>query len=452
MKRAIFGLILFFVIFIPLQAVAHPLGKEWFGQRADLKIYPDHIEYSYVLEIPTTTLLREISDFQIKHGIKDFDKEASDSFNRYMLDYLRNGIELYFNGKRFGWQPDPNFKNSSGEGELNFFEYRLKLYAHLPEKRSGITQELEIVNKNYEDKKSVYLNGLIAEKGVKVAESNIPKKMDWSEDYTYRKIKVQFELDPDYKIVTTLGSESETAGQDRLKDKISELLYYKEPTFAFIALALGTAFLLGAAHAFSPGHGKALISAYLVGSQGRYAHAILLGVIVTITHTGSVFLLGLLFLIFPETLVPENAMPYIGIVSGSIIFLIGIYMFYNRWSEARGAHHHHHNHRIKKTDGGFKSLLAMGLSGGMVPCPSAMALMLVAISVGKVAWGMILVSVYSLGLAVVLIILGILAVGAIDIFKKIRVAGKAWKWLPIISSILIAVIGISIFIASLEVL
>src|ERR1700689_3718731 len=125
-------------------------------------------------------------------------------------------------------------------------------------------------------------------------------------------------------------------------DALTRLLHQQQLTPWMIAAAIGIAFVLGAAHALTPGHGKTIVAAYLVGSRGTLKHAAFLGAMVTFTHTVSVFLLGLATLFLFQYVVPEKIIPVLGAISGLSIVVIGASLFFKR---LRGAGHDHgHEH------------------------------------------------------------------------------------------------------------
>src|SRR5580692_9451088 len=129
-----------------------------------------------------------------------------------------------------------------------------------------------------------------------------------------------------------------------MTDYLPRLLHQQELTPGMIAVALGVAFVLGAAHALTPGHGKTIVAAYLVGSRGTLKHAVFLGAMVTFTHTVSVFLLGLATLFLFHYVVPQNVIQVLGAVSGLSIVAIGGWMLYKRLRGAGHTHTHDHDH------------------------------------------------------------------------------------------------------------
>src|ERR1700683_4596294 len=127
-------------------------------------------------------------------------------------------------------------------------------------------------------------------------------------------------------------------------DALTRLLHQQQITPWMIAVALGIAFALGAAHALTPGHGKTIVAAYLVGSRGTLKHAAFLGGMVTFTHTVSVFLLGLATLFLFQYVVPQKVTQVLGAISGLSIVAVGGWMLYKRLRRAQHSHHQSHDH------------------------------------------------------------------------------------------------------------
>src|SRR5580658_4190460 len=137
-------------------------------------------------------------------------------------------------------------------------------------------------------------------------------------------------------------------------DALTRLLHQQQITPWMIVAAIGIAFVLGAAHALTPGHGKTIVAAYLVGSRGTLKHAAFLGAMVTFTHTVSVFLLGLATLFLFQYVVPQKVTQVLGAISGLSIVAIGGWMLYKRLrrpghthshsQDHDHEHHHHHDH------------------------------------------------------------------------------------------------------------
>ncbi|MDQ5852832.1 MAG: sulfite exporter TauE/SafE family protein, partial [Chloroflexota bacterium] len=270
----------------------------------------------------------------------------------------------------------------------------------------------------------------------------------------------------------------------------------------FIAFALLLALGLGAVHALSPGHGKTVVGAYLVGARGTARHALFLGLTVTMTHTISVFALGLVTLYASQYILPEQLYPWLGILSGAMVVVMGITLFTQRLRAVRAAsghthtpahghahdphdhthegahphdhhghphahdhtHHHHdhdhawghehgphtHTHVPPGADGSpstWRSLLALGISGGLIPCPSALLVMLGAISLGRVGFGLLLIVAFSLGLAGVLTGIGLLFVYGgrwLSRMSRGRTSVPGLRLVPIASALVVTTAGLAI--------
>src|SRR3954451_7281237 len=102
-----------------------------------------------------------------------------------------------------------------------------------------------------------------------------------------------------------------------------------------LLLLLLAAFGWGAVHALSPGHGKAMVAAYLVGTRGSARHAVALGATVTITHTIGVFALGAITLAASQYILPEDLYPWLTLVSGLLVLTVGIGVLRSRWKKTR---------------------------------------------------------------------------------------------------------------------
>jgi ABC-type nickel/cobalt efflux system permease component RcnA len=235
-----------------------------------------------------------------------------------------------------------------------------------------------------------------------------------------------------------------------------------------LILLLLSAFAWGALHALSPGHGKAMVAAYLVGTRGRPRHAVALGATVTVTHTIGVFALGAVALLLSQYILPETLYPWLNLVSGALVLVVGAGVLRSRirWARARRTHehvHHHHQHDddhahdhalVHSHDGGkphshappetfsWRGLVAMGAAAGLIPCPSALVVLLGAIAQGEFALGMLLIVAFSAGLAMTLTLLGLAVVFAGKALSRVPVPGRLTLALPTASALLIVGVGL----------
>lgn len=249
-------------------------------------------------------------------------------------------------------------------------------------------------------------------------------------------------------------------------DSLVRLLHQGALTPWMLAAALAIAFALGAAHALTPGHGKTIVAAYLVGSRGTLRHAAFLGAMVTFTHTVSVFLLGMATLFLFQYVVPEKITRVLGAVSGLSIVAIGGWMLYRRLRTRHPHEHHHHEHdhhhdhahehdHEHTHDHGqhthshlpeeisWSGLMALGASGGLVPCESALVLLLTAVAMRRVGLGLVLLVFFSLGLAIVLMGIGVLVIYAKNLLPdSARERRGFFRWMPVASAAIVLVLGV----------
>ena len=268
----------------------------------------------------------------------------------------------------------------------------------------------------------------------------------------------------------------------------SDLLHH-DRTLDFVLLSLLIAFVFGMQHALGPGHGKTMVAAYLVGSKGTPKQAVILGLTVTATHTSTVYLLGAVTLVAAAYITPETLYLWMGLASGLLVVGFGASLFVARlWNARRrdrshdGAHRHGifgrshthepHNHDRPHSEPGthhslrpesstlsphdgaaavtWRRLLSLGFIGGLLPCPSAVVVMVAAVSQGQVALGMLLIVAFSLGLAGVLIAIGVsLTLGRRIPERRKRLfqhpaIGRAVAAMPVISAFVVMLAGLAI--------
>jgi len=233
-----------------------------------------------------------------------------------------------------------------------------------------------------------------------------------------------------------------------------------------LLLLVLSAFAWGAVHALSPGHGKAMVAAYLVGTRGTARHAVALGLTVTVTHTIGVFALGLVTLALSQYILPEDLYPWLNLASGLLIVAVGVGVLRARVRRARaGAHDHDHAHDHGHPQPGHehghhrhgaghahhhhvpqtitaRGLVAMGASAGLIPCPSALVVLLGAVAQHQVALGLGLIVAFSAGLAATLVALGLVVVLASGVTQRIGSAGRFATIASAVSAAAIVAVGL----------
>jgi nickel/cobalt transporter (NicO) family protein len=291
-------------------------------------------------------------------------------------------------------------------------------------------------------------------------------------------------------VTTTAEQVVPELAQRTPQEILLDLVRTKNFSVSFYLFALGISLALGALHALTPGHGKTVVAAYLVGSRGTAWHAVVLGSVVTLTHTGSVFLLGIITLAASQYILPTSIIPWLEVASGLMIVSLGLYLLWQRFlywrkqnyspaSEKRVSlsrservrqrksisippiaknkpdsvkiqkvpenFHHHgdgkmHSHDVPQTIT-WRSLITLGISGGLVPCPDAIAILLVAIAINRILLGLALIISFSIGLAVVLIAIGLLMVSGSRWFTRMDSFNKLAPFMPIVSALIVLLLG-----------
>jgi ABC-type nickel/cobalt efflux system permease component RcnA len=216
-----------------------------------------------------------------------------------------------------------------------------------------------------------------------------------------------------------------------------ERLVTADLTPGFVLLSLVLALFWGAAHALSPGHGKAIVAGYLVGSRGTPRHAVLLGGVVTVTHTIGVFALGLVTLALSAFFLPEQLYPWLNLVAALMVVGVGLGILRARVHARAHAHDHHHHHHHE-----VRGLVGVGISAGIVPCPTALVVLLAAISLHRVGYGLVLILAFSLGLAASVTGIGLVAVSAKRLFSRLSFEGSVVRALPAVSAFVVIGLGV----------
>ncbi len=185
---------------------------------------------------------------------------------------------------------------------------------------------------------------------------------------------------------------------DRASGALADLVSSVTLTPVVVAGALVAALVFGGLHAMSPGHGKTIVAAYLVGARGTARHALFLGLTVTVVHTAGVFALLLVTLFASRYVLPEQVFPWMSLLSGVLVLGMGASLVRRRLAGARGSvQDRGHDHAPPGTTLTWRQLLALGVSGGLLPCPSATVLGLGAIALNRVAYGLVLIVAFILG-------------------------------------------------------
>jgi nickel/cobalt exporter len=276
-------------------------------------------------------------------------------------------------------------------------------------------------------------------------------------------------------IINTAPRPGSVQVQKTPRNRFTELISTQGDLSFWMLLSAGLiAAGLGALHALEPGHGKTLVAAYLVGSRGTAGHAGLLGLVVTASHMAGVYLLGIATLYASRHIVPDQLYPWLGTISGLSVAGIGILVFLRHWTGESGDHSHasgkNHSHwfssRAKTTANpgevassgestkrerplSLRELCVLGITGGIVPCPAALVVLLSAFSLHRIGFGLFLITAFSAGLAFVLVMAGLVVVYAKRAMSShLRSENRIVRNLPLLSSAFMIAMGIGLVLSS----
>jgi nickel/cobalt transporter (NicO) family protein len=456
MKRAALALLMLLGALLPGVASAHPLGNFTVNHYTRIEPAGDRVRLIYVLD------MAEIPTFQEKPRIDPSPEAYAD---QRAAELLQN-LHLSLNG-----QPTPlrleqrSLSFPEGQGGLPTLRLEAVYSAEL---HSDPTAAVDLNLRDDNDPSRIGWREIVARSGAvgtTIEQSSVAANDTTNELRSYPADMLSSPLNvreahlsfiPGAAAARPLLASTGVAVIDRTRSAFAELANNgAELTPGFILFALAAAVVLGAAHALQPGHGKTVVAAYLVGSRGTPLHALFLGATVTATHTAGVYALGLVTLFLSQYIVPEKLYPILEIVSGLLVVGIGVWLFGRRLLSAVGLGHshdhhhhdhddHHHDHPHPHPHGpvGIKSLFALGVSGGLLPCPEALMVLLITIAAHRVLFGLLLIVAFSTGLASVLVGFGLLLVFARGLFQRMNLSsGLIPKVLPVASAAVIVVAG-----------
>jgi nickel/cobalt transporter (NicO) family protein len=464
----------------PAAASAHPLGNFTVNHFTRIEPSGDHLYVKYVLD------MAEIPTFQARDEVA---AQGQQAYGRELAARLADGLTLTVDGS-------PVELKELGH-ELAFAEWvgglqttRLELVLDAGRLGSDGPIGIAFQDGNEPDRLGWREIVVAASSGAAVVSSNVPSKSVSNELRAYPQDLLQSPLDlreATARITpgAVAGSPPALTGNAELTSPVrvsqqtengfTSLISKESLSIGVILVSLLVAMFWGAAHALTPGHGKAIVAAYLIGTRGTPRHALYLGLIVTVTHTIGVFALGGVTLALSEFIVPDDLYPWLNLAAAVLVVAVGITVLRMRvldWVRGRrsqaGAHGHHHGHdhdhhhghshdhshghdhshdhdhqHVPEPGTGWRGLATVGISGGLLPCPSALVVLLAAISLQRVGYGLVLIVAFSLGLAATISGIGLLAIGARRVFNRMSFQGPVVRLLPAVSALVILAFGLA---------
>jgi ABC-type nickel/cobalt efflux system permease component RcnA len=514
------------VLATPHLASPHPLGNFSISHYTAIRIEPNALTLRYIIDMAEIPTFQEIQDTKI------VPQEGHPSLPAYLaqrVEALRAGLILELNGQRLPLSSDAGeVVFPPGAGGLPTLKLGMRFRAPFDKASAPTVHELRYRDTNFSGRagwKEIIATG---GQGITLVSSTAPERdrsqalADYPTDLLNsppqeveaRVVFARQAIAPQVAALVppspwqgeaTKEGENRSGGiitvdegraqigradlvvnhQPTPRNSFTELVTTQQLSFGIVLVAMAVSVGLGAFHALEPGHGKTVVAAYLVGSRGTTWHAMLLGLIVTVTHTAGVYFLGVVTLFASRYMIPERLYSWLGVMSGLVIATLGCSLFLRRYTGWDHSHsndhghghshaknhpdphvhtpgeefthphtdqrHHHHPHAHPDPPTvSLRELLAVGVTGGIVPCPAALVVLLSALSLNRVGFGMLLIVAFSVGLASVLIAVGVLMVYAQHLMAQVQADGRLMtRWLPLTSAAVMTMFGITIAVQAL---
>jgi nickel/cobalt exporter len=411
----------------PAPAEAHPLGNFTVSRYSRLEIYSDAVRIRYILDMAEIPAFQELPEIDT-NGDDDLTSSENQAYLDRQSQELIENLSIAANGSEL----EPTILASEisypeGQGGLSTLRISLLLHAAV----SGDNVDMAYTDDNYADRigwKEVVVR---PSQGVTLSTSSAATDDISAELTSYPSDLLSSPLDiasATFSFAPGDGAKAPAIEPDlaamsapdevpsRAGGGFASLVDTEDMTLPVIVLSLLLALGFGAIHALEPGHGKTFVAAYFVGVKGTMRQALALGLIVATTHTIGVLAIGLVTLFGSQYILPEKLYPYLSLASGLMILALGVRLIAARaggWpalrrflaAVRRDAHDHHdHHHSLEAAPGAppWKSLLALGLADGLTPSPSALVVLLTAVSLDRIGLGVLLIIAFSVGLALVL--------------------------------------------------
>ena len=437
-----------------LPAAAHPLGNFTINHLARVRIDGDRLSIRYVVD------MAEIPTFQVMHerSIEGSQRAARFAqWGRDEVNLITAGLEVRSDAHALSLSAAvPQVSTRPGAGGLPTLYFVDEFQARLRSARAPAT--IVINDRVYE--------GRIGWKDIVVA----PQREPTNELRSYpsallgspRSITAaRVSLGRAGRIVSVEESGAAPAApagstSQARSNLLSDMLAKGAASPGLVFLTLLIAVGLGALHALEPGHGKTLLAVSLVGARATSRQALILAGALTLAHTAGVLALGLVLLALAQWIVPENVYPHISFISGTFVAALGAFAL-SRYVKARrgaphahvagehvheGAHHGAHTHDLPgNAPLSFRSVVLIAMSGNIAPCPAALVVLLTALSLHQVGYGLLVVVAFSIGLAAVLTGLGIAVVRGASWLSNQRGFDRITRFGPLVTAAIICMIG-----------
>lgn len=460
-------------------AWAHPVARKSHDRVVQVRLTADALLIDYHLEVDDWTIV--FVDLPAVSDRVDLTKltQPREFYEAFRIAYgpiLADNLDVRLDGKPLRLECVGHRHEVRDSVQ---YDFRFRAAWRL---EPGTSHRLTVREGNYETEPGLVKVLVAAADGVRLVSQEVADEAlqakpatEWKpgDEERLRKAAATFVLDEgsaaaETPAVAPSRESGEAAEAQAFHERLKQLLDQPWGFWAALALMLGW----GAYHALTPGHGKTLVAAYLVGERGTVWHALFLGLVTTVSHTGVLLLLALLFRVWPDRFAP--LMGWLPALSGLLLAGMGAWLFFCRLSGRAdhvhliGGHHHHHHHGDGDAHGhyhdghghghghghgdgaepaGWGRLFVLGVSGGLLPCPAAVVITVAVINAQHLELALPLLLAFSAGLGGVLVAIGI-AVVRVKGFAEARWGGghrRLFRLLPIASAALVTVLGLWMF-------
>jgi nickel/cobalt transporter (NicO) family protein len=444
--------------------LAHPLGNFTVNHYSRVELTGDTVRVRYVLDMAEIPSVQETRAADV----------TSDAYKQSKAAEILQQLDLTIDNQKFQLEPSEiNVSQPQGQGDIHLV--RLEAWLKAVEPLAANTPHQATFRDRSDPARIGWREVVVhAGPGATVSDSSVPAQDVSDELRSYpdnllqspldrREARWTFTVDGSASSERVLATSSVTS---RPSDPFAALVTAADLNPTVILLALAGAAILGGMHAASPGHGKSMMAAYIVGTHGTVLHAMALALSVTLSHTTGVLVLGLLTVVASNVIFPEQLYPWLTLVSGAVVLVVGARFLalalLHRGVSDHHHHHHQHNHdhghadhdhlhhveeaharqvpreslrggEFSQSTGGapprgagptsagpakpalaptWRSLFALGLAGGIVPSGSALVVLLSSVALGRLGFGLVLIVAFGLGMAIVLVTTGVLLVHA----------------------------------------
>lgn len=452
------------VVLVPwmaLVALAHPLGNFTVNTASGFVIRPEVLTLGYTVdlaEIPTTQSLAEID--------VNVDGEASQEELQSWADAKAPLMAANFTLRLDGLDVTPTVVGATAVLEPGQAEGTFVIrFASTFEVRVGETGEVTYRDGNFQGGAGWSEVSATGADGAVVVSSDVPETSPSGDLRNYPPDAATAPLDVTEARFSfapgasgPLPSPAVAGDASRLgaeQGGFAGLLGRDGVALTALLLAVG----FGAIHALAPGHGKTIMAGYMVGGGARTSQAVAAGIAIALMHVTSVLVLGFAIAWAEESFAPEEVYPWLGLVAGLVVLGLGTGLLVTRARAGRvlvasEEHHDHppahlheeeHAHVHAPLPKGTnllsrKGIAALAVSGGLLPSPTAIVVLLGAVAVDRIGYGLMLIACFSVGLAAALVGIGVFAVKARDVVV-VRMGSRLGRLAPIFGAAVMAAVG-----------